>query len=77
MDLNAIGKRLTALRKNLGQSRAYVARKIGVSYSAMVTYEKSIHIPGDRVKIALANYYGVTVEELFFTDDDHESYSHE
>ena len=72
MNSKAIGQRLVKLRKELGQSRAYVARKLGISYSAMCAYESGIHIPKDDLKLVLASYYGVSVEYLFFATDEYE-----
>ena len=34
---------------------------------AISKYETGLSIPGDDMKIALANYYGKTVEQIFFT----------
>jgi len=73
MKSNVIGKRLKALRINLGQSKAYVARKLGIKYSTLCSYEYGIHIPRGRNKAALANYYGVSVEELFFDENEYET----
>lgn len=64
MNAIKIGKRLVELRGNLSQER--VARDNGISVSALSMYEQGNRIPRDEIKIKLSNYYGVTVQELFF-----------
>lgn len=67
MDKKEIARHLIALRN--GRPRAEVARAVGVSVSAIGMYENAIRIPQDEVKIRLAQYYGVTVQELFYGDE--------
>lgn len=67
MDKQKIGQKLTALREAKGKSREQVAVDIGISYSALVSYELGERIPRDEIKIKLANYYGVNVGDLFFS----------
>lgn len=43
-----------------------VAKACGVSLSAMGMYESGARVPRDETKIKLAEYYGVSVQELFF-----------
>ena len=69
MDAKAIGKKLVNLRGNKTQEE--VAQAIGVSVSAIGMYESGRRIPRDGVKIALANYYGMNIQSLFFEDDVH------
>jgi transcriptional regulator with XRE-family HTH domain len=65
LDADVIGKRLRELRGDRSQQE--VADAAGVSKMAISKYETGLSIPGDSVKIALANYYGKTVEQIFFT----------
>lgn len=65
-----IGKRLTKLRGK--KSRKEVAKAVGVSVSAISMYENGDRTPRDSVKIKLANFYGKTVQEIFFTQNSHE-----
>ena len=60
-----IGERLKTLRGV--RTRTGVARELGISYSALCNYENGIRIPPDDVKILIANYYGVSVQELFYS----------
>ena len=39
---------------------------MGVSFSALCMYETGRRIARDEVKLRLAGYYGVPVEDIFF-----------
>lgn len=69
MDAKAIGKKLASLRGDRTQEE--VARAVGISVSAIGMYESGKRIPRDGVKIALANYYGMNIQSLFFDDEVH------
>lgn len=66
MDSKTIGKRLAKLRGNKTQSE--VTSAIGISDSALSSYECGERIPRDSIKIKIAAYYGVTVQSLFFDE---------
>ena len=69
MDAKAIGMKLASLRGDKTQEE--VAQAVGVSVSAIGMYESGKRIPRDGVKIALANYYGMNIQSLFFEEDVH------
>ena len=48
------------------KSREQVAVDLDISYSAIVSYETGDRVPRDEVKIKLASYYDVRVEDIFF-----------
>ena len=48
------------------RKREEVAAAIGVSLSAISMYENGERVPRDETKIKLAEYYGTTVQALFF-----------
>lgn len=60
-----VAERLTQLRGE--KSREEVANAIGVSVSAISMYENGERIPRDDIKIKLANYYGESVQSIFFS----------
>lgn len=64
-----VGMRLTQLRMERGQTRAYVARQLKLPYATLNAYETGFRGVPDQMKVRLADYYGLTVQELFFTDD--------
>ena len=59
-----IAERLVAARGD--RKREEVAAAVGVSLSAVAMYENGERIPRDEIKIKLADYYKMTVQELFF-----------
>lgn len=59
-----IGRRLVSLRGK--ESQEQVASAIGISVSALSMYEQGNRVPRDETKVKLANYFGVSVESLFF-----------
>lgn len=65
MDKQKIAMNLLNLRG--GTPRERVAVDLGISYSAISAYESGQRIPRDDVKIKLANYYGESVQNIFFS----------
>lgn len=64
MDKKAIGDKLRRLRgdKTLDE----VARDLGVTPMAISYWERGIRMPSDPMKVKIAQYYGQTVEAIFF-----------
>lgn len=62
--MDDIGKKLKKLRgdKSIGE----VANAIGVAPSTISMYENGERVPRDSIKIKLAQYYNLSIEELFF-----------
>jgi putative transcriptional regulator len=61
---NKMGKKLRKLRGD--KSRASVARDLGISVSAVASYELGERVPRDPLKVSISKYYGVPVQEIFF-----------
>lgn len=59
-----IGERLRKLRGDV--PREIVAAECNISVSALAMYETGNRIPRDEIKVALAQYYGISVGDLFF-----------
>lgn len=68
MDAVKIGRRLRELR-GFYRSQEEVANSVNVDRSMISLYESGKAIPTDEVKIALANYYGVSVGSLFYAEE--------
>lgn len=62
--MTGYGERLRALRGD--KTAEEVAADLGISRSAIGMYESEARIPRDKVKILLAEYYGTTVQAIFF-----------
>lgn len=59
------GRRLVKLRGEKSQEEA--AKGIGIATSTLGMYETERRVPRDSIKMAIANYYGTTVQDIFFT----------
>ena len=64
MEPKEIGKRLQDLRGKRSQEE--IANACDISPAAVGMYERGERIPRDEIKIRLARYFGVSVEELFY-----------
>lgn len=58
------GEILRQLRGN--KTIAEVAEQIGIPESNLGMYERDKRIPRDKVKIKIAEYYGRTVQYIFY-----------
>lgn len=65
-DPKEIGKRLRKLRGK--RSRTRVSKDLlGVSISRLCNYELGLRCVPDDIKVTLCNYYGVSVQSIFYT----------
>mgnify|MGYP001477649436 CR=1 FL=1 len=64
IDRKIIGRRMAELRG--GRTQEEVARAINVSISALSSYELGERIPRDPIKVRIANYFGVSIQSIFF-----------
>lgn len=64
MNKELIAIRLKSLRED--KNREDVAADLKISLSALQMYENGQRIPRDEIKIRIAKYYGLTVQEIFF-----------
>ncbi|KXH90483.1 MULTISPECIES: helix-turn-helix transcriptional regulator [Bacillus] len=69
MDKKKVAENLVNLRN--GKSREEVAELVGISVSTLQMYENAQRIPRDIIKVKLANFYGVTVQSIFFDYQQH------
>lgn len=66
MNSKAIGRKLRTLRGNLDAKT--VADALGISTSALFMYERGERIPRDQIKKRISQYFGESVDEIFFTE---------
>lgn len=59
------GQKLKALRGEKSQQK--VSADLKITKSALAMYERDKRIPRDEIKVRIAEYYGVTVQSLFFS----------
>lgn len=62
-----IGQHLRELRGE--RSQAEVAQALGISKMALSSYELDKRIPRDSIKIKIAEFYNISVQEIFFSTD--------
>lgn len=63
------GEKLKMLRGNRTQTT--VTKDLGISKSAWAMYERGERVPRDDLKVRIANYFGVSVQEIFFANSEH------
>lgn len=64
--MKEIGSRIKKLRTDSNLTMKQLAKKIGISESTVCCYEYNKRIPKDDIKVKLAKFFNVTVEELFY-----------
>ena len=68
-----IGEKIRELRKRDGRTQEEVAEALGVSNQAVSKWESQSGYPDMETVPALANYFGVTIDELFGYDGEWEA----
>lgn len=57
------------LRELRGEkTQGEIAESLGISKSAWAMYERGERIPRDEIKVRISNFFGKSVEEIFFTN---------
>ena len=55
------------LRKLRGdRTQEEIAAILGITKSSWAMYERDERVPRDEVKVRISNFFGVSVQELFF-----------
>ena len=67
MDKERIGSRLRDLRGERTQQD--IASALGVTAVAVSKWERGESMPADELKIPIAELYGSTVQDIFFSQD--------
>ena len=63
----SIGTKLKALRIMKKSTQQEAAANIGITKSALAMYERDERIPRHEIKIRIADYYGESVQSIFFS----------
>lgn len=63
-----IGARILELRKERLITQQELAKALGVTRQLVCNYETGDCKPGDEVKKKIAEYFNVSIEDLFFAD---------
>ncbi len=60
-----INSKLREYRQQLGLSQEKLARSIDVSLNTIYAYEKGLKVPSLTNAFKLANFFGISIEDLF------------
>ena len=63
-----MNKKLIKLRIDRGLNQKEAAKEIGISQSMLSSLEQGIRSGSDETKIKIANFYGKSVESIFFAN---------
>ena len=66
MNRKEIGQKLKDLRMQKNISQIQMSRELGIPQSTIASYERGARVPVDSIKIEIADYFGKSVEEIFF-----------
>ena len=69
-----IGERLLDLRKDAGLTQTQLAAALKINKHSVSAYEREKNEPSDAIKIAIAEYFGVSVDYLLGLTDDPRPY---
>ena len=64
VQIMSIGKKLRELRGSRTQDE--ISKELGITKSSYAMYERDERVPRDEVKVRISNFFGVSVQELFF-----------
>lgn len=64
--MKSVAERIKEARLKRELSVDEVAKGCGISVSAVQMYECGQRVPRDEIKVSMANFFGLTVQELFF-----------
>lgn len=59
-----IGKRIRLLRLQNNMTQEELGRKIGVKYNTIASYERGDNLPSIHKLIAIADVFGISLDEL-------------
>lgn len=63
----SIGTKLKALRAAKKVTQQQAADELEITKSALAMYERDVRVPRDEIKVRIADYYGETVQSIFYT----------
>ena len=59
---------LIELREQRGLNQAQLAEKLSISPSSVSAYEQGVTVPRDELKVKIAEFFGVSVLDLFYSN---------
>ena len=71
MNAYVTGAAIKQLREQRNLTQAELAYKLGISASALSNYENGTRVPRDEIKVKIAEFFGVSVLDVFFAPKFH------
>ena len=68
-DFARLGENIALYRRTAGLTQELLADRLGVSAQAVSKWERQISCPDIALLPAMADLFGVTIDELFLTED--------
>ena len=68
-DFSRLGENIAALRRAAGLTQELLADRLGVTSQAVSKWERQLSCPDVSLLPAMADLFGVSIDELFLTDD--------
>ena len=69
--MKSIGEKLATLRNDRNLTQKELGIEVGVSTASIAMYELDERVPRDEIKKRIANFFGKTVQEIFFYSNVH------
>ena len=66
---NILGNRIKMLREAARLNQIDLARVLHIGNTTISQYESGVRVPGDSIKIAIAQYFGVSLDYLMGVTD--------
>lgn len=64
--MKSIGEKLATLRNDRNLTQKELGIEVGVSTASIAMYELDERVPRDEIKKRISNFFGKTVQEIFF-----------
>lgn len=64
--MKSIGEKLATLRNDRNLTQKELGIEVGVSTASIAMYELDERVPRDEIKKRIANFFGKTVQDIFF-----------
>lgn len=63
-----VGKRLRDLRKKRGLTLKEVSQELEIAENTLSAYERGARRPKTKIMVKLANFYNVSIQDIFFKE---------
>ena len=68
-EVKEVGRMIKEMRESRNLTQEELGATLGCTRMAISNYESGGRMPNDNMKASIANYFGVSVGSLFFTQE--------